>query len=177
MVASGALAYVLYNKSLDKRVYVKSTVDNKEYLVKRTSNNSANKLAALNIKKNKLMNYLNSKAKYKRHDGIVRLLHNRDVVIEETSERYKDEVAYSLNKGERIGICTKNKDSNTMFFVLLHELAHIMTKAYKHDDEFWDNFRLLIKAAIESGTYIYQDYARNPVKFCNSEITHNPYKK
>ena len=61
--------------------------------------------------------------------------------------------AYSENKGEKIALClNKNKkrgeddliDINTLTFVALHELSHIMTKSIGHKQEFWENFKFLL---------------------------------
>ena len=59
--------------------------------------------------------------------------------------------AYSENKGEKIAFClntTKdgNKliDINTLTFVAIHELSHIMTKSIGHEPEFWKNFKFSI---------------------------------
>ena len=57
-------------------------------------------------------------------------------------------VAYSVNKGDELSICIREKDteafldSNTVTFVAIHELAHIMSESTGHTEEFWDNFRL-----------------------------------
>ena len=36
------------------------------------------------------------------------------------------------------------EDENTLLFVSLHEVAHIMTKSIGHTKEFWDNFTFYI---------------------------------
>ena len=58
------------------------------------------------------------------------------MVSEETSIGEKS-AAYVLNKGDQLRMCvrkrndpTKLEDSNTMIFVLLHELAHLMCKIW-----------------------------------------------
>ena len=54
--------------------------------------------------------------------------------------------AFSENKGEKLAFClntTKegNKliDINTLTFVALHELSHIMTESIGHKQDFWQN--------------------------------------
>ena len=167
-----------------KRVYQTSKLNNKKYLVRSNTDlnvqlKSANLLASLSNKKHKLCDYLEGSDKYNKHYGVNRLLSNRNVKLEELSYEYNNEAAYSINKGERIGICLRKKsgdveDENTMFFVLMHELAHIMSRKYAHDKEFWDNFALLIEAATESGLYKYRDFGKQPTTFCGHSIRHTP---
>ena len=52
--------------------------------------------------------------------------------------------SYSINKGDKIVFCLRSKDGsnklediNTMMFVAIHELAHLMTKSIGHTTEFW----------------------------------------
>ena len=184
MLSTALLFLVLYQKTFFKRLYVVSNVNNRRYLVRegKTQVESANRLAKLIEKKKKLCDYLSVKQKYKTKAGVKRLLERRNVEIEEKSMEYDDQAAYSINKGERIGICLKNKagkyeDDNTMFFVLMHELAHIMSKKYGHDEEFWKNFAILVEAAVEAGLYKYQRYDKDVTTFCGHVISHTPYKK
>ena len=62
-------------------------------------------------------------------------------------------------------------------FVALHELAHVMTKSVGHTEEFWSNFRYLLKNSIKLGIYKYQDFRKKPVKYCGITITDTPYQK
>ena len=137
---------------------------------------SAKLLAQLETMKLSLCKQLEN-SRYKSDPGVRRLLSKRKVRIEERSLYYAEEIAYSVNKGEFIGICLESEDINTAFFVLLHELAHIMSKRYDHDSEFWTNFKLLIKAADEFGVYKYVSYNKQPTSFCGTKISHMPYKK
>ena len=65
-------------------------------------------------------------------------------------------------------------DINTMMFVAIHELAHIMTKSVGHTPEFWDNMRFLLEEAIKINIYKKQDFSRNPVEYCGTQITDSP---
>jgi len=92
-----------------------------------------------------------------------------------------EHTAYSENKGEKIAFClTKTKksdnliDVNTLTFVALHELAHVMTKSIGHTDEFWGNFKFLIKQADMINIYKPIDYKKDPVVYCGMDITDNP---
>jgi len=90
--------------------------------------------------------------------------------------------AYSENKGEKIAFClntTKqgNKliDINTLTFVALHELSHIMTESIGHKQDFWQNFKFLLTNAKEANIYQPIDYKNNPQQYCGMTINDNPY--
>ena len=36
------------------------------------------------------------------------------------------------------------------FFVALHELSHVMTVSVGHTQEFWENFKFLLKEAVDT---------------------------
>ena len=90
--------------------------------------------------------------------------------------------AYSENKGEKLAFCvnttkTGNKliDENTLTFVALHELSHIMTESVGHKDEFWNNFRFLIDEAQKIKIYTPEDYKLKPKEYCGMTINDNPH--
>lgn len=90
--------------------------------------------------------------------------------------------AYSENKGEKIAFClnkTKNStkliDLNTLTFVAIHELAHIMTTSIGHKQEFWQNFKFLLEGAKASGIYEPVDYEKKPENYCGITISDSPY--
>ena len=90
--------------------------------------------------------------------------------------------SYSINKGEKIVLCLRFRDKskqlvpmNTLMFVSLHELAHIMTKSVGHKSEFWQNFKFLLENAKEAGLHNPVDYKENPREYCGMTIHDNPY--
>lgn len=92
-----------------------------------------------------------------------------------------DSTSYSENKGERIVVCLRDKkkpyplvDENTVMFVVLHEMAHLMTTTIGHTPEFWANFRRILKDAIGAGVYQEVNYTREPVEYCGMKITSSP---
>ena len=70
----------------------------------------------------------------------------------------------------------KIHSKNTIMFVALHELAHTMTQSIGHTEEFWDNFRFLLKEAIAKGIYKYKNYKEEPEAYCGISITDTPLK-
>ena len=90
--------------------------------------------------------------------------------------------AYSENKGEKIAFClntTKDGDKlidiNTLTFVALHELSHIMTVSIGHKQEFWQNFKFVLENAKECGVYEPVNYKKKPTQYCGMTINDNPY--
>ena len=95
--------------------------------------------------------------------------------------------SYSVNKGEQIYFCLRAKSEdetknerlakhNIMMFVALHEMSHLMTKSVGHEQEFWDNFKILLKIGIKIGIYQHVDFNRQPVDYCGTKITDTPHK-
>jgi hypothetical protein len=90
--------------------------------------------------------------------------------------------AYSENKGEKLAFCLNKEkdgtqliDENTLTFVAIHELSHIMTLSEGHKREFWQNFKFLLEQAKAANIYNPVDYKKNPESYCGMEITDNPY--
>tara|TARA_Y100000389_G_C17401902_1_gene485793 strand:+ start:421 stop:1038 length:618 start_codon:yes stop_codon:yes gene_type:complete len=102
-----------------------------------------------------------------------------NIVIKET---HKDEksVAFVINKGDELSVCLTNKetgeleDINTTMFVVLHEVGHLMSVNWGHDDEFWTNFKYILRKAQEIDIYNYTNYNNTPEKYCGISIYSNP---
>ena len=89
--------------------------------------------------------------------------------------------AYSEGKGVKLAFCLrkhKNQmkliDINTLTFVALHELSHLMTESIGHKQEFWNNFKFMLKHAAEEGIYEPIDYSKSPTDYCGLMIDDNP---
>ncbi len=108
-------------------------------------------------------------------------LHSRwhNVIMRET-EKGEDSIAYIVNKDYELRVCVTDKvtrkpeDLNTAMFVVIHELAHMISYSYGHNDEFWNNFKLLLKEAIKEGIYSYQNYSAEQEKYCGITIHSTP---
>lgn len=175
--------YMYYQSNASSLTYVKSSKDGNTYLVRNLpdSADAANVLATLREKLTSLVDYLYTKHPEK--DSIKRLKQrfNGDNLSE--SEPNTEYTSYSVNKGEQIIFCIRSKDDkskledvNTLTFVALHELAHIMTESVGHTQEFWDNFKYLLKKAIKLGIYRIQEFHKDPVKYCGIMITDTPLR-
>jgi len=159
-----------------------STVDGNKYCVRDrvVKNEAADLLAQVTTKMKELVSYM--KEKYPGDPEVERLVKgfNPKKICETlpTSEL----TAYSENKGEKIAFClNKYKDSNTLIelntltFVAIHEMAHIMTKSVGHKQEFWQNFKFLLQNAKDAGIYKPMNYKSTPENYCGMQITDNPY--
>jgi hypothetical protein len=179
--AFGLLGYTHYEHLTNDVSYVKSSVDNNEYLVRNLQDKeeAANMLAKIRIKLQKLCDAM--KQKFPNDESVNRMVErfNPDNITE--AGKNNQYTSYSVNKGEKIVFCIRQKneseslvDENTMTFVSIHELGHIMTKSVGHTPEFWDNFKKLLKIAIEESLYTKEDYASSPKEYCGIKVSDSP---
>ena len=140
----------------------------------------ADLLARTTEKLKQLVAYL--KEEYPNRENVKRLAEKfNPKKISETLPTRKY-TAYSENKGEKLAFCTTTTkegseliDENTLTFVAIHELGHVMTESVGHTKEFWQNFKFLLKNAVKIGIYEPIDYKKKPKNYCGMKITDNPY--
>jgi predicted metal-dependent hydrolase len=160
-----------------------SDVDGNKYCVREREhvNDAADLLATVTEKMKSLVEYVGKK--YPNQENVKRLVDgfNPKKVIETLpTSTY---TAYSENKGEKVAFClnkqkTENDnliDENTLTFVGIHEISHIMTKSIGHKSEFWENFKFLLENAKEAGIHNPVDYKKKPQEYCGMTIHDNPY--
>ena len=174
----------IYMTYIRKSLYlskVKSSINGNEYYVRELPDkqDAADRLADLGIKLQSLIDSLNDADKGKGKE-IKKLKEsfNSDYITENIPGSLY--VAYSVNKGEELSICIREKDTNkfidinTVLFVSIHELAHIMTEETGHTKTFWDNMRFLLEEGSKIGIYTPIDYSKNPVIYCGMDINSTP---
>ena len=160
-----------------------STVDGKKYCVRERNNiQQASNLLARTTEK---LEYLvkNIGQRYPARDNVTRLVENFNLKTIKETLPTSEYTAYSENKGEKIAFCLNKKkknndnliDANTLTFVAIHELSHIMTESIGHNEEFWNNFKFLLENAVELKLYTPVDYKKSPENYCGMDITDNPY--
>ena len=159
-----------------------STVDGNKYCVRDRLkiNEAADLLANVTNKCKELVKYVGKK--YPDDLDVKRLVDGfNPKKISETLPT-SELTAYSENKGEKIAFClnkTKHSttliDINTLTFVSIHELSHVMTKSIGHKQEFWKNFKFLLENAKEANIYQPVDYKKKPENYCGMTITDSPY--
>jgi hypothetical protein len=184
---------------------VESTIDGDSYFVRNLPDkqDAANRLSFIRGKLTELVKLLSNEKPDSLYEQFVKgdKMETQMSVTEFTSclkqliNKYKDTAetfsestpdakytSYSVNKGEQLVFCLRLKKEgdrlvpkNTILFVALHELSHLMTKTIGHGDDFWRNFRFILKAAIHYGIYTRVDFVSNPEPYCGIKITDTPY--
>lgn len=203
------LGYTHIEHLTNEVTYIKSSIDGQEYLVRNApqKEKAADILCRVRSRLVKLTEHMYNKYKNpdqytneedgegEDEDGIsfdkadekgvyqatrrLKKKFNPDNISESgASNKY---TSYSVNKGEKIIFCLRQKneqqsfvDENTITFVAIHELAHIMTLSIGHEPEFWENFRILLREAVAIGIYQKEDYSKSPKPYCGITVTDSP---
>jgi hypothetical protein len=157
--------------------YVKGK-DNREYLVRNLSDKqeAADLLASITKDLNTLVNHM--MAKYPDSPEANRLYKNFNPNAISEGSVDSGYTSYSVNKGEKIILCIRQKDQtfvdkNTIMYVAIHELGHLMTADIGHTPSFWKNFKFLLQEAIDMRLYTKKDYADDPQDYCGIKITNS----
>jgi WLM domain len=107
--------------------------------------------------------------------------YNPDVFYE-NDPRYSTDTSYTVNKGAAMYICMRQKENpdkleneDTIFFVMLHECAHIANyNGWGHDDRYWSVFKFILGEAVAAGVYTPVDYDKYPARYCSISIYYQP---
>ena len=141
---------------------------------------AADLLANVTSKCKQLVQYM--KQKYPNEPRVTRLVEGFNPKSISETLPTSEMTAYSENKGEKIAFCLNTEkdndtliDLNTLTFVALHELSHIMTTSIGHKQDFWQNFKFLLENAVAINIYNPIDYKKKPKKYCGMDINDNPY--
>ena len=167
-------------------IKVTSSVDGKQYNVRDLPDKqkAADLLASVRRKLEKLIN--NLRQRYPHKPQVIQLNQKFEAEPRRFYEATPDSehVSYSVNKGDSIHLCLRQKDEkkeplveeNVMVFVALHEMGHVITSpsVESHGPEFWNNFGWLLREAEEIKIYKYQDFKAHPVSYCGENITDQP---
>lgn len=183
--------YTIINTYSEIR-YVKSTIDNKIYMIRRGNNksakfllDSANTLSEINKRIISLIEHLerlySNDASKNYFIRKLRKNYNSYMISEAAIDpRY---TTYTVDK-EDMHICLRTRDQheniydiNTLMYVSIHELGHLCN--YTHNDipvnghgpEFKMIFKFLIEESIKIGVYKYVNYYKQPVEYCGLTIS------
>lgn len=185
-VVSGMWNFFHNSTSQYPIVKVRSTVDGLIYNVRDMADKqtAADLLARVRAKLQKLINVL--RQRFPNKPQVIQLNEKFEADPRRFYEATPDSehVSYSVNKGDSIHLCLRQKDNdkeslveeNVMVFVALHEMGHVITSpTYKsHGPEFWNNFGWLLREAEAIEIYKYQDFRAHPVTYCGEKITDQP---
>lgn len=156
--------------------YKESKTDGKTYLVRRLpdSQEAANRLGRVNLESQQLLKHLSTK--FPKSKAVKRLVgkYHPDAISEGSPD--SGYTSYSVNKGEKIVICIRQSDMtfvdhNILMYVVIHELAHLMTKSVGHTKEFWSNFKVMLKEAVSINLYRKVDFNNKAEPYCSIKIT------
>jgi predicted metal-dependent hydrolase len=178
-------SYYIYRENYEsfQLKCIVSSVDGNKYCVRERENieKAADLLAKITERCKDLVAYVVDK--YPNKENVKRLKENfNPQKISETLPT-SSYTAYSENKGEKVAFCLNKQkgdndnliDENTLTFVAIHELSHVMTKSIGHKSEFWSNFKFMLESAKEAGIHNPVDYKKEPQEYCGMKIHDNPY--
>ena len=175
------IIFIHFNNKYKDVEFNVSSIDGRKYLVQnhKDKQKAADLLAT--IRKNLILVVQELSKTNKNNEDIKRMVRNFNPDNITESDENSKYTSYSVNKGEKMVFCIRTRDENnnleslnTMMFVALHELAHTMTKSIGHTEEFWNNFRIILRNARKLGVYKRVDYNKTPVSYCGTMITDDP---
>jgi hypothetical protein len=174
----------LYISSINKNmVYIYSDIDNKSYLVRDLPDKqrAANILARLKLSLIRLSDYMYDKKDtiYNEYSEYITRLGSKIKYVDiQESTAVSMYTSYSVNKGEQIIFCLREKsfsgnlhDVNLVMYVALHEIAHIACPEYGHTELFKKIFAFFVLVAIDIGIYKKIYFNDDPVNYCGLTIT------
>lgn len=181
--------FAKYNKYINKSHNTISIADNNYSVLPYLENpeKAALLLAQVNKTNLALIDYILLKYHYNKDATVYKLalrLKNKYMPdnLRENDPTSPNDTSYTEDKGQVVALCLREKVNNNqdfeqfnlIVFVSIHELAHIASIGYGHEDEFWYNFKLLLAEAAVSGLYDPVDYEKKPVNYCGLDVTYNP---
>lgn len=156
--------------------YVTAALDGRRYLCLKLPDRqeAAERLAALTSIMLKLVQHMVATAPEDLE--VQQLYRNFDPDAIHEGTHTSGYTSFSVSKGESITLCIRQTDdsfvdTNTVAYVAIHELGHLMTTTIGHDTTFWANFKRLLEQAIEIGLYTKVDFAAKPEPYCGIKIT------
>lgn len=175
--------FIIKNCFMDNVAPFISNLDGQNYAIRRVGDlqvkqTAADYLAQINKKINILVDYM-FKNNLPDPDTAKRLYARwSKCELKETNSTERS-AAYTLNKSTEIRLCIRDaygnfENLNSSFFVILHELAHVMSISYGHEDEFKNNFSYITHLASSLGLYKPEDFKNNPKTYCGVEINTSP---
>lgn len=199
LVVSVVLLYLLWSRNSEESYSIMGTevsdVDQQSYTIKkavcsrttgecvkmRQTKEAANMLAT--VKRNLVRLVATLKNKYPDNPDVIRLVSrfSPDAILEGSNN--SGLTTYTVNKGQEIAFCLRTRDSqkaletdmNTLMYVALHELSHILDENHdpNHKNGFPKKMQFIIKEAIEIGIYSPRDYRVSPADHCGIIINSN----
>ena len=187
------LIYMIYNiiYTYSEVRYIKSTIDNKIYMIRRGNDksesfllDSANTLAEINRRVNLLINHLelNYSNDASKNYFIQKLRQNYNSYMISEAAIDPRFTTYTVDKSD-MHICLRTRDQyeniydiNTLIYVVCHELSHLCNYTLDgipingHEEHFKMIFKFIVQEAIKIGVYKNVNYALQPQEYCGINI-------
>jgi len=183
VLAGTALLGMSYLSGPRNTVPIRSTLDGKTYSVQNLPDKqeAANLIARIRQKLVKIIEGFRQDTNFSVDPPYKRLIAKFNPDVFQENDLDASSTSYSENKGEKIVVCIRDKkppytfaDENTVMFVLLHEMAHLMTESMGHTPEFWSNFKKLLQDCMKNGEYTPTNYNQSPTEYCGMTISDTP---
>jgi hypothetical protein len=112
----------------------------------------------------RLEDFFDNKKNWENH---LKILNDKNIM--KSINFYRGEKSYTINK-KKVYICLKDEDGNyyddnTLFYVIAHELSHVICDEIGHTEKFHHIFETLLKKMEQEGLY----NSKIPIKhdYCN----------
>lgn len=101
------------------------------------------------------------------------------IEISENTQCQSGLTSYTVNKGKKMVLCLRSNstkelhDLNLIFYVVIHELAHILCPDYGHTRTFVDIFKHMLSLAMLNKLYFKIDFVSDQTEYCGMTIRDN----
>jgi hypothetical protein len=113
--------------------------------------------------------------------SVTRLKTRVNIIEVEEAPHEEGSSSYTIDKDKLMALCLREKpdttkfhDYNTLWFVVAHELAHMMSVSEGHNEEFMKHFKFILYESVEQGLYHSVNYKATPITYCGVRVTNNP---
>ena len=177
------IIYYFNKLSKTEATYVKSNLNDKEYLVQNLEDKkeATYMLSIIHKRIFILRDYLEKNiSKYPEYQEYIKQFCNRinNLVLQENAPDGKY-TSYTVNKGDEIALCLRSRKDgklhniNLVMYVVLHELAHVACPEIDHTELFKKIFIFFLEIAIVLKIYKKINYQINPHEYCGLTISEN----
>ena len=183
LLTAGVALALVSNRGPKNTVEVRSTIDGNVYRVQNLPDKqeASNRIAGIREKLIKFIDNYKSDPSAMADPRVKVMVERFNPNNFSENDINSDTTSYSENKGEQIVVCIRDKsppyrfvDDNTVMFVLLHEMSHLMSTTVGHTPEFWTNFKRILHDAVQCGIYTPVNYSKTPTPYCGMTITDSP---
>jgi len=181
------IIYLYFNYKKFENFALTPSKSGKKYLVANNEykNEVADLLSIIELKMYKLRDYLYENRKTKKYVKNIKYIEllkkhlnkKRTKIFENVND--PDLTSYSVNKGEELVLCVRNKGSkklqniNTMMYVVIHEMAHMGCPEIGHTPLFNKIFKFFLQTAIKLKIYKKEEYFTTRPNYCGMILSTN----